>query len=1078
MISKNRGWLTAVLLLLSIASFSQNDFRITGIVTSAKDNTPLNGVSINYKGSLIYSGSLSDGSFSINVPDSAGSLVFSYVGYNSTEVPINGRSQINVSLEAVAGTLGEVVVTGYTSQSRATVSTSISKVSAKEFANAPASNPLTQLQGKVAGLSLQIPSGQPGANPQIFIRGGASTSPESDAPLFVVDGVVGAMINISDLNPDDIESMQVLKDAASIAIYGARAANGVIIIKTKSGRRGAPSIQFKYNTGVEQQGKQYNFTSAEDYIRISRLNTSKFNTSNPNLFLTGGTYGLSTGSPRNSKNTLAFLDTYIANYGSEYVTDLIDNQGWQTMTDPVTGSKLIFKETNYQDVTFRDATRQEYDLNISGGSDRSTYYVSLGHLNQDGIVSGTDYKNYSVLMNATYKLSDKWELNSNISYVLRQSKGIGNIQNVLSRSVTMPFTYRLNYENGLPAPGEGVGSFRNRNHEVYYRDQYSENNVYRTNLNLGATWNIMPGLSFRPSVYWFTTEGITNAFEAYNEVNINRNASASHSFLRQGQVDALLDYQKDFGDNHHTNTVVGASYIDNYGYNINASGYGAPTDNIRTINATSILTQRSSTDITQDKIMSFFAKTNYDFNRKYLLSASLRYDGSSKFAEKNKWGLFPGISAGWNLHHEAFWDNIKPVLSAFKLRSSWGQAGQNNLSIFDTQGQFSVGSTYLGQVGILNTVLANQNLVWETTTSFDAGADIGLFNNKLNVIFDYYDKRTTDRIFSQPLDATSGFSSITSNYGTIRTTGFEFEVSATPVRNKNFSWDVSATFSYNNSTAVELPDNGELKNRIGGNIVYDPNQKAYVKVGGTAEGERYAGRWAYNMIGVYATDEDAAGAPRDVEANNRVKRGGDAIWQDVDENGIIDSRDMVFMGYIRPDKMGGMVNTVTWKGLSMRFVVDFAMGHVIDNSFKARSMGSARNNNMTLEEVAGNEIWNNPGDQAKYPKYTVQSDADYNYRNYLRNGNSLASTSGYISANSLFHSKGDYLAFREISFTYNLRAQFLKKAAIKGITLFAGVFNLGYLTAYDGLMPEVYTGNDQGSYPRPRQFSFGATANF
>jgi hypothetical protein len=273
---------------------------------------------------------------------------------------------------------------------------------------------------------------------------------------------------------------------------------------------------------------------------------------------------------------------------------------------------------------------------------------------------------------------------------------------------------------------------------------------------------------------------------------------------------------------------------------------------------------------------------------------------------------------------------------------------------------------------------------------------------------------------------------------------------------------------------LKLPATAEDKNRIGGNTIYDPVSGQYVRVGGLAEGERFGGRWAYHLIGVYATDEDAKNAPYDVEAAGRLKVGGDAIWQDVDGNGRIDNNDMVFMGYIRPDKTGGMVNTFTYKKLSMRFVMDFAIGHVIDNSFRGRLMASARNNNMALSDVLGSKVWQQQGDIAVIPRYTVQSDADYNYRNHLRGGNSLGTSSGYSTNNSLYYSKGDFLAFREVSFNYSLRLPALRKAYINSIDIFAGVYNIGYLTTYTGLMPEIYIGADQGSYPRPRQFSFGA----
>ncbi len=1077
---KSTIWLIAILCLFAFQSVAQNAVLVSGVVRSGKSNETLPGVGVKLKGTNLVTVTNKDGKYALSVPEGKGTLIFTYIGSKTKEADINGRTSIDIILDDDVSALNEVVVIGYGQQSRATVTNSISKVGTSEFDNAASANPLTALQGKVAGLSLQVSNGQPGVSPQIFIRGGASTSPENDAPLFIVDGIVGSINNIADLNPDDIEFMQVLKDIASTAIYGARGAKGVIIIKTKSGKLNTkPTINFKYTYGLDRQGKQYDFTNAADYIYISRLNTQKFNTSNPSTYLTGGTYGMSTGNPRNSKNTLEFLDTYIASYGKDYVSNLIDQQGWQTMTDPVTGKKLIFKDTDYQDVTFQDASRKEYNFNIGGGTDKSTYYIGLGHMDQTGIAAGTFYKNYNFLANGTYKLSDKWELNTSINYTMRKENHIGNFQNVLSRSITMPSTYRLTYENGLPAPGEGVSSFRNRNHEIYYRDQYNDYNTYITTLSAGATWKIIPGLTFKPAAYWFTTEGIGNAFEAYNEVNKNRNASSEHSLGRSAQLDGVFNYEKDFGSKHHTSSVLGTSYMNGYSYVIDGSGYGAPTDNIHTLNATSALTQKTATDIATKVTMSFFGRTNYDYDRKYLFSASLRDDGSSKFTEDHKWALFPAVSAGWNVHSEKFWEPIKDYVSSLKLRTSWGQAGMDDIEPSDAEGQYAVtGTNYMGEVGILNTVLANRDLVWETTTSFDAGADIGLFKDRFSLLLDYYNKITSDRIFDKPLDATSGFSTIKSNYGSVQTRGFEIELTAHAIKNQNFSWDFNFNIAFSKSTALKLPSNDQIKNRIGGNIIYDKTIGDYVKVGGTAEGEQYGGRWAYHMIGVYATDADAANAPKDVEANNRVKKGGDAIWEDVDNNGIIDNRDMVFMGYIRPNKQGGIVNTFTYKGLSMRVAADFAMGHVIDNSFRGRSLASARNNNMTLQEVMGPDIWNNQGDIATIPKYTVQSDADYNYRNHLRNGNGLDPGSGYVTANSLYFSKGDFLALREISFTYALKSAFLKKASIAGINLFAGVFNIGYLTKYDGLMPEIYTGSDQGSYPRPRQYNFGATFIF
>jgi TonB-linked SusC/RagA family outer membrane protein len=1069
--------LPLLLLFASQSTMAQSTLSVKGRVNAESDQLPLVGATIllTPKNQILQTDE--NGVFSFTTTDSVIKLTVSYAGYQTKEFSYTlkqANTELNLSLASTSN-LEQAVVIGYGTQKRSNVTGAVSRVDSKEFENAPSQNPLVQLQGKVAGLSLQISDGQPGANPQIFLRGGSSTSPESDAPLFVVDGIVGAMRNISDLNPDDIETMQVLKDASTAAIYGARAANGVIIITTKSGKAGRPRISFKYTHGIDRQGKKYDFTSAKDYLYVTRRNIAQFNTTNPDFFLSGGAYGMSTGNGRNAYNTTAFLDKYIQDYGADYVAGLIENEGWETMVDPVTGKKLIFKETNYQDVTFTEASRKELDVSISGGNEKATYYIGLGTLDQDGIVLGSFYKNYNALFNASYKISNSWTLNAGMTYQIRNSNGISNYQNVLSRSVTMPFTYRLNFENGLPAPGEGVNNFRNRNHEVYYRDQYSDNKVLRATYKLGATWDILPGLTFNPTYYYFTTEGLESRFEAFNEVMKDRSASEAHNFDRVSQLDATFNYTKTFKDVHNLNVLLGTSYIDEFMYRMSGTGRGAPTDYIKTLRATAQETQRVTTNHNEYTTLSYFTRLNYDYDGKYLFSAVLRRDGSSRFAKNRKWGYFPGFSVGWNVHKESFFDAVDAV-SSLKLRASWGQLGNDGIDPGHSQGVYSTGYTYLGEAGILNTTLANDNLRWETTTSFDVGVDIGLFNNRVNILLDYYSKLTTHRIFDKPLDLSTGFSSIKSNYGSVLNRGFEVEVQASPIRTKDWSWDMAMSFSFIRSTVHKLPENGELKNRTGGNTIYDPATNSYVRVGGTAEGERFGQRYAYHLIGVYATDADAANAPRDMDAAERTKVAGDAIWHDVDGNGRIDYRDMVFMGYIRPDKTGGMQNTVRYKNLSMRFVIDFAMGHVIDNSFRGRLMASARNNNMALSDVLTDKVWQNPGDIASIPRYTVQSDADYNFRNHLRNSNGLGSSSGYTTNNSLYYSKGDYLAFREVSFTYSLKGKFLEKLYMKNLDLFFGVFNIGYLTEYTGLMPEIYTGNDQGSYPRPRQYNFGIKA--
>lgn len=1049
--------------------------QVRDISGQVKDDegVPLEGVTV--EGGGVSSSTSEEGMFSLEEQAVGGKLVFSAIGYRAQTLTIPAEGDLEVFMAKEQTDIDEVVVIGYGEQSRSTVTTSVSKVNAEEFDRAPGQNPLLQLQGKVAGLSLQVQDGQPGASPQIFIRGGSSTSPESDAPLFIVDGLVSqGTRSINDLNPDDIESVQVLKDAASTAIYGARAANGIIIVTTKKGKLGKPQINLRYTHGIEQQMKRLPLLNARDYVYLSRKNIAEFNTSNPEFFLDGGRYGMSTGNPRDANNTLAFLDDYVNDYGQEYVDELINQQGWETMEDPATGKSLLFQDNDYQKATFQTGGKQELDFDISGGTEKARYYFGLGYMNQDGIVRGTDYTNYSALFNGDFKLSDKWSINTKFTYQLRKTNAPNNYEWVLSRSVLMPPTYRQYYENGLPAPGEGISSFRNRLHEIYYKTKYNDVNVHRTNFQVGANWDILPGLSFQPSVYYFTSEGIENYFEAYNVTVTNRPASANHNFDRHIQVDGLLTYNKQLNGVHNVNAILGGSYNNDYAYRMNGSGREALTDHIPTLNASSDLTQRVSTTKTSDALLSYFTRVNYGFDEKYMLSASLRADGSSRFAKDNRWGFFPGVSGGWNVHREDFFKPLESTFSQFKIRGSWGKTGNNALSVFDSQGRYSTGYAYMGNEGILNTALMNRNLVWEETASFDVGVDFGLFNNRVMVLMDYYNKLTDRRLFDKPLWSQTGYASIRSNFGSIRSRGFEIELQTTPIQKENFQWNIDMTFSYNRSIALTLPENEEDKNRVDGNYVYDPALGDYVKVGGIAEGERYGGRWAYSYQGVYQTDEEAANAPEDPNASGRVKTAGDAIFADLDGDGVIDNNDMVFMGYIRPDKMGGMVNSFRYKNFSARFVVDWAVGHVIDNSFMGNVMGSTRNNNNAFQDAL-TESWEHEGHEANYPKYTVQSDVDYNFRNHMRWDNAIG---GNGTNNSLYYGKGDYIAFREVSASYRFQGAWLERAKLQGIEVFAGVYNLGYITAYKGMMPEIYDGVDYGTYPRPRHINFGLKAMF
>lgn len=1091
-LSKLKKMTLVVLLSFGFAGFGWSQTAtVSGRVTS-EEGEPLIGATVLEAGTGNGTVTDFDGNYSLQLGGTNASLDISYTGYEPQSIPVNNRSRIDVTLATSSKLLDEVVVIGYGTQSKATVTSAISTVDAAEMENTTAINPVQALQGKVAGVDIRINSGQPGAGADFIIRGGTSLSPSSDGPLIIVDGVIRSM---SDLNPNDIESIQILKDAASTAIYGARGANGIVLITTKSGgsEDGTGRITFSYSNQYDKQIRYFPYTTAEDYISVSRR-AAALNLDHPNSSsrLTGGSYPYSTGNINNldhgggygnSRHTLEFLDDLVADMGQEYVNDKLNNEGYQTMIDPITGREMIFLDNNYEDIMRQTGVSNNYDIGFSGGGKNLDVYSSFGYADQQGAFNGTFYKRASFLLNANYQASERVKVSAGVNYQIADYKGVLSEQNTLRRSRGLPHSTRLYYDDGTPAIGEGAGSPRNLLHELYYEDYTNER--HRTTVRLGLDWEILDGLHFQPAASLTNNEFFFNYFERYHDFDRTRSMSSDHLLDRDMMFDGIFNYYKSFGG-HNLNVMVGMNLTDNFDYDLRGSGRNAPTDYILTLNASLTEDERVSSYLGTDRFLSYFGRINYDLNQKYLFSVSARYDGSSRFTEENQFAFFPAVSAGWNVHYEDFW-NISWI-SRLKLRSSWGKAGNNVLNILDTQGQYGSGYNYTWNAGILNTRLANSSLVWETTQSFDLGAEMGFLNNRFGLSVGYYNKLTTDKLTSIPLAYQTGFTSILANYGTIRNRGLEVELRSTPINSNGFRWNLDFNFSFNRLTVVDLPDNGEIGNRIYGGEIYDKASGQYIKVGGYAEGERIGGIWAFNMLGVYDNDAEAANAPWDTKVSGywlsvdpeNQKVGGDANWEDVDGNGIIDDRDQIFMGYAAPDKVGGIVNTFSWKGFSLRFVMDYALGHVISNGWRARANGNARNRVMTVDDVVNGNVWWAPGDDAQYPRYSAASDFDNGKRNHVR-GTSyplVGPQHTYSYGHSAYISKGDFLAFRQLALSYRLPSSIAQKLRLQNLDLQVTGNNLGYLTAYDGISPEHYNGGESGEYYRPTQLIFGVKATY
>ncbi|WP_215224944.1 SusC/RagA family TonB-linked outer membrane protein [Echinicola shivajiensis] len=1050
-----KKWLLLFMVLLSCHAMAQ-EASITGTVRDAKSGETIPGVNILIEGSTKGTVSDMEGNYSISA-EKGSILIFSYIGYVSQKITVGNASVMDVEMELDAKQLDEVLVIGYGEQSRATLTSAVSKLDEKVLENVPFANAASALQGTVSGVRVQTTSGQPGASPRVIVRGGTSiNNPNGAEPLYIIDGVIRS--NMNDLNPDDIESLQVLKDAAATAIYGARGSNGVVIITTKTGKVGKTVVSYRYNISASELWNRYDMASARDYIYFNRKGILATGEKHPeHLFRLNLANGFGIGN--DLSNNTAFTTQYLT-AENEYKL----NEGWEQMPDPADPDKtIIFANTDWQDILFQTAISQNHYVNVSGGSEKARFDIGVGYLDNEGVAINTDFKRFTTHLNGDVQVNDKLGVYGRLNFTSSSNSQVYSENQLFQRALGLPPTAKLYFEDGSLATGQN----RSMGNPLYHLGRIDAlNATNRMTLSGGANWEILPNLTFEPMASLYYVQGTNNSFQKsfYNtptQFVDSREASASNSLYWQKQFDGVFSYQKSLGL-HNLQFKVGGSYYDRKSYVASMTGRGAASDLIPTLNASAEPTSVSSS-LSQQVIVGYFGRVNYDFDKKYLFSVTGRYDGASNLGANNYWGFFPGVSGGWNLHREEFWTNMPEKISSLKLRASYGVNGNiGNLSDFHAQGLYSVGSRYYDQAAIQNNRMANQDLKWERSGTFDIGLDLGLIDNRVTFIADYYNRLTDNLLTNLELPQSTGFSSILTNLGSLRNEGVEMEINAAVVQNKDFAWNIAANASYNINTIVKLPENGNENNRIGGVLVYDPLLGQYTWKGGLQEGGKIGDLFAYQQLGIYATDQEAAEGPYDalVPGGDKSKFGGDTQWADLDQNDSIDSRDRVLAGNIFPKWTGGFTNTFSYKGLSLTVRTDFALGHTIYHESRARFNGQYQGDIGILEETTTS--WQNQGDITDIPRYY--------WADQLSQNNSFRGSTFY-------HEKGDYLAIRELTLSYNLPQKWLNPIKISNIrTYFTGT-NLYYFTDYTGLNPEV-GGTDSGRYPIPRSFLFGINVNF
>lgn len=1041
-------------LLFSVFQGFSQTLNVSGEVRDNKGQT-MPGVSVIVKGSLTGTVTDNNGLFSISVAKGK-TLEFSFLGFETKEVAVSNEQKMVVVLDPQTLGLNEVVVVGYGTQSRSTLTTSIARVDGDVLANVPVNTVGEGLKGKISGVRFYSNNNTPGADVTIRIRGGSSINRSND-PLILVDGIERGLAG---LNSNDIQSIEVLKDAASTAIYGSRASNGVVLITTKTGMANqAPTVTFEASAALEQAETLYDFMNSEDYLNTVRPAVA---VGPKSAYNSADGYSASSGNTESSIYSTRYLKD------GESIPD-----GYKSMPDPLDPTKtLIFQDNDFQKEIFRNALWQNYYMGISGGSNTVKYFFSSGYTDDSGVGLGTDFSRFSLRGNVDVRITDKINFSGGMDYSKVVSSAYPNQMNIISRGLATPPTQKKYFADGKPTQGYNVSS----PNPLFY-DYYNENSSVLKRMSAFGklTYYIIDGLKIDAQLSIFDYHRQYDSFQKANIFSSLRTTTEAMSETYRTKFEAYATYNKTFGD-HSISAMGGYSYQRTNNNSMSATVTGASSDKVHTLTAGPTKSSATS-DPTKEAMIGYFGRISYDFQKKYLISATFREDGSSRFADGHKWGFFPGGSIGWVMSKEDFMKDVS-FINNLKWRVSYGQTGNNSVGYYDAFGRYSTSVKYNDEAGIVASAMPNSELTWEVSTQLDAGLDLSLFSSRVNINADYFNKVTDNLIFSKELPNTSGFSSILTNIGKVRFYGFDIEISTVNIDKEDFTWNSKFTWSFIKNKVLELPDNGRDKNRIGGIALADGTA-----FGGIAEGEPLYRYYGYKTDYILETQDQADNAMYDSRAKGyrhsdgkRIsgrKEIGDYEWLNREgsdtRNGeeYISSQDQFFLGYTVPHSTGGFINNLTYKNFGLDITLDWALGHSINHNSEMRYFMNTFANNYTLIDKV-KKCWKQPGDKTKYARFTA-NDPDDGNSNFSRTSN-------------VFNYKGDYLCIREVNLTYNIPSKVLSKIHVKNIAIMLTGNNLYYFTKVKGVSPEVGTSTTYSSsyynYPPIRKYSIGVKFTF
>lgn len=1006
--------------------------KVHGKVTDKTTGKPLPGANIYIKGTTRGTATNPKGEYSIIVPSSTDTLVFSFIGYQKKAIPVNGRSTINIALVPKAVSGKQLVVIGYGSMQKKDLTGSVAQVTSKSFSSQPITRVDQAMQGQMAGVQVITPTGQPGQPLQVRVRGEASIS-ASNSPLYVVDGV--PVSNITNLNPDNIASIEVLKDAASTAIYGSRGANGVVLITTKKGRPGKTRYSFHAYYGIQHISKYLDLLSPKGFINlVTQVEDSAW-----------VRYGRSIGKDYKASNSVAYRQQQL---GEQRNRAYIPDPRWKNY-------KKDLAVINWQKAFYKTAPKESYQLTASGGNKTFTYRISGNLFNQDGIAIYTGFKRFSTDANFDAKLNKHLQLKMELNPSLSFSRGLNvDGKNQMANDVvTMAPLAEKNagvYTGMAPYPtyywaGSTVSPIAFM--------QYATNNLQRKQVftKMELTANITKNLNLDITGSW-NTHGYDHK-EYYPTKVQHHNTGHAPGSLSEGRFttengnkylfQSLLHYNASLGKNNFA-ALLGYSLEYYKQYNSFQEDTHFANDLLTVINNNYSTVNHSTTSELERGLISYFGRINYNYNSTYLVSASLRRDGSSKFGSNNKWGYFPAFSLGWRINKVSFLRSLS-WLSNLKLRYSWGENGNNTIPDYVSFGQLGTYNYSFNNslnVGYAPSSLSNQSLGWEKTRESDYGVNIGLFNNRIALSADYYNKLTTNLLLRVPVAESTGFSSGWENIGKVRNTGTEFTLHTLNTVH-NFVWSTDFNLSFNHNKVVQLgPGNAPIHTGFQG-------RTAIIEVG-----KPLYEFYLYDAIGVYKNKQELQNNPH--MSTNIV---GDVRYKDVNGDGVINSKDKTTMGTPNPTFSWGFTNDFSYKNFDLSILIQGQGGNKI-YSLLGRAIDRP---GMGAIEALGR--WRNRWISPSHPGNGEVPRID-------------GTTGGLYDSRWLYDAT--YWDIRNITLGYNIPKHILRGVITRARIYVTGENLYMFDHYYGGYNPQAnnFENTDYGGYPLARTFTIGVNLGF